>query len=224
MNYDQKASEDEGPVHQVKLDAYAIDRYPVTVFEYRRFVEHDGYRDEQWWTAGGFGEFQQPKSWDEQRSYPNRPVVGVSWYEASAWCGGRLPTEAEWECAARGTTSRRYPWGNEDADPAHLNFKGSNIGHATPVGIYPTGATPEGICDLAGNVWEWCRNCWTNDYTAGEVFDVLDSSRVLRGGSFGDAIIDCRAAHRSDNGPTARNSDVGFRCVWFLGQDSQRKS
>jgi len=169
-NYDPAEWGDESPVHRVYLDAYRIGRYPVTVGEYRHFVEQGGYGDEQYWQAGGFQQWQAPDNWEEQLQYPNRPVVYVSWYEASAyaaWCGVRLPTEAEWERAARGTEGRKYPWGNEDPNPSLLNYQ-SNIGRATPVGVYPRGATPEGILDMAGNVWEWCQD-WFGDYPAGRV-------------------------------------------------------
>jgi hypothetical protein len=102
--------------HEVYLDAYGIARYPVTVGQYRQFVEDEGYQDERWWTAGGFGEYSEPAEWERQVAYPSRPVVGVSWWEAKAfcaWAGVRLATEAEWERAARGTKGRKYPWGNE---------------------------------------------------------------------------------------------------------------
>ncbi len=102
--------------HEVSLDAYRIARYPVTVGQYREFIQDDGYQDASCWTAGGFGEFTEPEGWEQQQEFPSRPVVGVSWFEAAAfcqWADCRLPTEAEWERAARGTTARKYPWGDE---------------------------------------------------------------------------------------------------------------
>jgi formylglycine-generating enzyme required for sulfatase activity len=109
-NYDLKANEHESPVHEVRLAAYQVSRYPVTVEEYQRFVEDDGYHKKAWWKDGGFGEWSQPDEWEGQLLHLNRPVVNVSWYEAAAWCtwtGGRLPTEAEWERVARGLQGQK---------------------------------------------------------------------------------------------------------------------
>jgi formylglycine-generating enzyme required for sulfatase activity len=164
------------PGREVTLKASEIGRYPVTVGEYRRFVEDGGYVEERWWKAGGFGRSKEPTSWEEQQEHPNRPVTGVNWYEASAYCawaGVRLPREAEWERAARGTEGRMYPWGNEEPDATRANYRETGPGHPTPVGLYPAGATPEGIHDLAGNVWEWVEG----PYEEG-------ASHVLRGGSW----------------------------------------
>jgi formylglycine-generating enzyme required for sulfatase activity len=216
-NYDTQAFERESPVHEVGFDAYRIARYPVTVGQYRKFVEDDGYQDRRWWHSGGFGEFSQPLQWDEQVPYPSRPVVGVSWHEAEAYCawaGYRLPTEAEWERAARGTEGRKYPWGNEPAHPSRLNFIESRIGHPTPVGIYPLGATPEGLCDMAGNVWEWCGD-WHGNYAADAVSNPLGperaTARVIRGGSWGCDAKFCRAASRERSEPQYLGGDLGFR-------------
>ena len=164
-NYDDGAYDDELPVHQVELDAYRIGRYPVTVSEYEEFVNHDGYADRRWWEDGRFRQFETPEDWAKQVEFPNRPVVGVSWFEAMAYCawaGCRLPTEAEWERAARGSDGRRFPWGSEPADASRLNYA-RNVGRPTPVGVYPLGATPEGVHDLAGNVWEWCLDWFGKD-------------------------------------------------------------
>jgi formylglycine-generating enzyme required for sulfatase activity len=167
-NYDPGAYDDEKPVHEVDLKAYQIGRYPVTVEEYRRFIEDDGYQTERWWKGGGFGKRNEPDDWEEQVLHPNRPVVNVTWYEAAAYCawaGGRLPTEAEWERAARGVEGRRYPWGKTEPTPEHANYEETKVGRPTPVGLFPRGATPEGIHDLAGNVWEWVGD-WYGEDTA----------------------------------------------------------
>jgi len=218
-NYDAEAFDDESPVHEVRLEPFRIARYPVTVAEYRRFVEHGGYDERRCWTAGGFGEFKEPENWADQTAFPNRPVVGVRWFEAMAyaeWSGCRLPSEAEWERAARGLEGRTFPWGNEPADPSRLNSSESGIGGPTPVGIYPRGATPEGICDMAGNVWEWCQDPFA-PYGAGRRGDPSSSEgdvvRVVRGGSwFGYSWV-ARAAFRYDYHPDDRFNFVGFRVV-----------
>lgn len=203
-NYDPKAQEDEGPVCLVNLGAYQIGRYPVTVAEYQRFIDSDGYGAAQWWPAGGFGKKTVPEAWDEQVSHPNRPVVGVTWYEASAYCEWarvRLPTEAEWERAARGTDGRKYPWGNDEPDSGRANFD-EKPGHVTPVGLYPAGATPDGIQDLAGNIDEWVQARYRET-----------EARCVRGASFGNGAYLLRAALRSRFGPDVRYVVLGFRCV-----------
>jgi formylglycine-generating enzyme required for sulfatase activity len=226
-NYDREAQDYESPVHQVHLDEFHIGRYPVTVEEYRKFVEDvDGYGDERWWKGGGFDKRKEPTGWDEQVVHPNRPVVSVSWYEAAAYCawlaarlpGVRLPTEAEWERAARGTSGRKYPWGSEKPDAERANYSESGVGHATPVGLYPRGATPEGIEDLAGNVWEWVADWCGEDYYAKSPRENAKGpesgeARVLRGGSWSYSPGYLRAANRDRSRPDGRLGYFGFRCV-----------
>jgi formylglycine-generating enzyme required for sulfatase activity len=218
-NYDGEAYEDESPVREVTLDAYAIGRYPVTVDQYRQFVEDEGYQTKRWWAAG-FGEFREPAGWEDQLPYPSRPVVGVSWFEAAAfcaWAGVRLPTEAQWERAARGTTGRKFPWGDQPPDESRLNFAPdwkANVGHPTPVGIYPLGNTPEGICDLAGNVWEWCAD-WFAGYpqkaASNPTGPESGESRVHRGGGWANDARRCRSAGRNGIAPARRDVLLGFR-------------
>ena len=217
-NYDPEAYDDESPVHRVSLDAYRIGRYPVTVGEYRRFVEAEGYKDESFWREGGFGEWPGPDGWAEQIEHPTRPVVGVSWYEAAAyaaWMGCRLPTEAEWERAARGPDARRYPWGDYKPHPSRLNYYESKIGSPTPVGIYARGATPDGIRDMAGNVWEWCTDSF-GEYAKGAIKNPQEppsgSSRVRRGGAWFNIPWVCRGACRYFD-PGVRVDNTGFRLV-----------
>jgi formylglycine-generating enzyme required for sulfatase activity len=182
-NYDPEAWDDEAPVHRVELSPFWMGRYPVTVFEYDRFIAAGGCSKEQFWQAGGYGTFNRPGSWERQLRYPNRPVVEISWYEAAAYCawaGARLATEAEWECAARcGRDGVQYPWGSAVPDEHRANFSGGP-GHPTPVGLYPEGATPAGIEDMAGNLFEWVKDGWSEyskkDATRGE-------TQVIRGGS-----------------------------------------
>jgi formylglycine-generating enzyme required for sulfatase activity len=205
-NYDPQAEDEEGLVHEVRLEtAFQIGRYPVTVQEYRQFMEDDGYRKEVWWKEGGLGERMEPDQWEEQSLHPNRPVVSVTWYEAAAYCawaGGRLPSEAEWERAARGTERRKYAWGNEPPDASRANYAETKVGAPTPVGLFPRGATLEGIHDLAGNVWEWTAD----SYEAGKY-------RVVRGGSWFNPSGNLRAAVRLRNVPENWNVLLGFRCA-----------
>jgi hypothetical protein len=162
--------------HEVELSAYEIGKYPVTVEEYEKYVE-DGA--------------PEPKEWDKQVLYPNRPVVGVSWEEAVGYCKWakvRLSTEAEWERAARGIEGRPYPWRDADPDPTRANYN-KKIGVTTPVGLFPKGATPvDGIQDLAGNVWEWVSN-WHGEYPKEKQRDPAGpetgQARVLRGACWG---------------------------------------
>ena len=144
-NYDKDAWDDknwpESPPHEVTLSEYWIGKYPVTVCQYKRFIEAGGYEDATCWKAGGFGKFKEPDKWQDQLQHPTRPVVYVSWYEAKAyaeWSGYRLPTEAQWERAARGAGDeyRKYAWGNTEPDKETMNYE-SGIGHPTPVGIFP---------------------------------------------------------------------------------------
>jgi formylglycine-generating enzyme required for sulfatase activity len=225
-NYDPEAGSirSELPVHRVWLDEYRIAKYPVTVGEYREFIDAGGYQDQGFWQAGGFGQFERPDFWDDQLQFPARPVIYVSWFEAAAyaaWKGYHLPTEAQWERAARGTDARRYPWGDEDPDDRRLNYV-ARIGHPTAVGLYPRGNTPDGICDLAGNVWEWCWD-WCANYSKDRQENPqgpsAGSSRVLRGGSwlvFG--AYNCRSACRNADDPRYRyDHGLGFRlCVSSL--------
>ncbi len=222
-NYDPEAEDVEWPVHEVHLDAYRIGRYPVTVGEYRRFVEDGGYQERSWWGAGGFGKWAAPGDWEDQMRFPNRPVVRVSWFEAAAYCawaGCRLPTEAKWERAARGTDARPFPWGSEPPpDPSRLNYSEGRVRHATPVGVYPLGATPDGIQDMAGNVWEWCRDWYAEDYymkspASNPTGPLQGEYRVVRGGSWSGGAGNARSALRGWLSPLYHRGSInGFRAV-----------
>jgi serine/threonine-protein kinase len=190
--------------HEVELDAYEIGRYPVTVEEYGRFVEEGG---------------REPADWDKQQQYPNRPVVNVTWHDAEAYCtwaGVRLPTEAEWERAARGREGRKYPWGSEEPDAERANFRDTGIQAPTPVGLFPKGGTPEGIHDLGGNVWEWTSDWYAEDPTGSRrnpIGPEQGKYKVSRGGAWVANATYLRAAYRVRYGPGDRYDGIGFRCA-----------
>ncbi len=230
---DPIAARDEAPEHPVTLAAFDIGRHEVTVLEFAKFVAAGGYDREGLWdrTAQGeanrFGAWSEPHDWQAQLSHPNRPVTGVSWYEAMAFCKWRsarqgrairLPTEAQWERAARGVAGRRFAWGNKIPDGSlNLNYN-KNIGHTTDVGTHPDGNTPgTNISDLAGNAWEWCRDrkvSYRIDPRAGDGLRTGRSQyRAIRGGSFHHEGPKLRAASRSGAGPQVRIDSVGFRLV-----------
>jgi formylglycine-generating enzyme required for sulfatase activity len=256
--YDVWLEAEEG-VHQVELPPFAIARYPVTNVQFRRFVEAEGYDQERFWTAAGWrwrqGEGEgwgrpperrdRPSYWNDPRyNGDNRPVVGVTWYEAVAYCNWltgtlreqgklgpsemvRLPSEAEWETAARGTDQRTWPWGN-DWDETKTNTREGGLETTTPVGMYPEGATPCGALDMAGNVWEWCSTRWGWDwqrpdfgypYVPSDGREELEdepeklSLRLLRGGSWYDGRSFARCASRDGNHPDYWGVNVGFRCA-----------
>ncbi|HLJ93453.1 MAG TPA: SUMF1/EgtB/PvdO family nonheme iron enzyme [Gemmataceae bacterium] len=161
------AQDHEKPLREVYLSAFWIDVYPVTNSRFQLFLSQHGYEQSQWWTKEGWAwrtrrRIHQPAMWGQPGwDGPDQPVAGVSWYEAMAyacWAGRRLPTDAEWEKAARGSDGRAYPWGDEwpTADLANFDLA---VGRTTPVGLYPKGTSPYGCHDMAGNV-----NNWTSDW------------------------------------------------------------
>ncbi|PDW00196.1 formylglycine-generating enzyme family protein [Candidatus Viridilinea mediisalina] len=232
---DALAFDREKPQHELTLPEYWIGRTEVTNAQFRPFVEGDGYTNIVYWTEAGWAwrvaeQVSQPRFWEDARfNGDEQPVVGVSWYEAVAytrWLSAqtghefRLPSEAEWEKAARGPDGRIYPWG--DAwDASRLNSGQSlDVGRTTPVGQYPTGASQYRALDMAGNVWEWCatkwrkgypyrlEDEWTAAYLAGE------EGRVLRGGSwYSSEAKFVRGAYRSHSDPRPRNIFNGLRVV-----------
>jgi formylglycine-generating enzyme required for sulfatase activity len=214
-----EGEENERPVHQVTLVAFEIARDPVTNAQYAAFVRARGVKPPRDWPDG-----QVPEGKEQH------PVVHVSWTEARAFCawmtelqvaeGTRiaLPTEAQWEYAARGSAGRAYPWGGEKPDPERCNF-GGNVGGTTPAGSYPKGATPEGVRDLAGNVWEWVEDAWHDDYQGapadGSAWTQGDggAERVLRGGSWRRAACFCRSPSRIAHKFDIQYQNLGFRCA-----------
>ncbi len=193
-NKDRQASDDELPQFPFTLEEYAIGKYPLTVAEYQAFVEGTGRKE--------------PDNWRRQLSHLDHPVVDVSWEDVQAYAQWlaqvtgqpyRLPSEAEWEKAARGTDGRIYPWGNKwDASKANTSEKGPRT--TTPVGSYPQGASPYGVMDMAGNVWEWTSTIYVEKYPYrnDRQHEDLNSTndRVLRGGSWNCNSRDARAAYR----------------------------
>ena len=232
-NFDPEAANDEAPPHLVKLSPFRIGRFPVTVLEYKQFVDAGGYKKNEYWQAGGFGATALGDDWKTQLEHLTWPVVNVSWHEAMAfasWASSvlltagkqgvvRLPTEAQWERAARGTDGRRYPWGNRPAPDETLANFGMKVGHPTPVGVYERGASQEGVLDLAGNVWEWCEDDWHGSYASAPtnggawVDDPRNALRVLRGGSWFGVPGVCRSACRDFLHPGRRFDRFGFRVV-----------
>lgn len=203
---------DESPAHRVMLSAFAVDRYEVTVGEFREFVRATKRRT----SAEEAGRpFDQTWRVDAVGSSFDRPVRWVSWYDADAYCrwrGKRLPTEAEWERAARSVDGRAYPWGAE-FDPAAVG-----AGAPSPVGWRARNRSPEGVYDAAGNVWEWVNDWYRPDaYQRGDATDPLGpeqgDQKVARGGSFTNQPEDLRATRRIKIDPPAVNADVGFRCA-----------
>jgi formylglycine-generating enzyme required for sulfatase activity len=222
--YDAEAFPDEGPVHRVEVPQYELGRWPVTVGEYDAFVRSGGYAAREHWDADGWTACETqgwsgPEDWSEQLRHPNRPVVGVSWYEAFAYarsCGARLPSEAERERAARGGEGRRYPWGTE-FDASHCNTRECRLFRVAPVGIFPGGRSPHGVDDLVGNVWEWVEDDWNENYQGAPgdgsawVNESRGSDRVIRGGAWGNVAQRARAACRCWYHPGYRLDYLGFR-------------
>lgn len=215
----QEGDEDERPVHTVVLNAFWIDRYEVTNGQYQAFLEAMKYPPPLYWG-------------DSRFKGSEHPVVGVAWGDADAYCrwaGNRLPTEAEWEKAARGTEGRLYPWGNK-FDRARLNWRGhadyardpdpATDGYVftAPVGSYADGVSVYGIHDLLGNVWEWCADWYDeNAYETHAAQNPKGPSegltRVLRGGAWIDYQSNLRTTNRMRAFPTLKHMDIGFRCA-----------
>ncbi len=203
-----------GDAHEVYLDSFYIDRYPVTNADYKKFVDATKHSPPGHWQNGRIPQGKE-----------NHPVVNVSWDDATAyaqWAGARLPTEAEWEKAASWDDAKRekrvYPWGN-DFDTSKCNSSESRIGDTTPVGKYsPQGDSFYGVADLAGNVLEWCadwydENYYKNSPTRNPTGPASGQYRVLRGGSWSFDATHVRAADRICLRPVARIVNVGFRCA-----------
>jgi iron(II)-dependent oxidoreductase len=233
------ALDNERPAHRVDVPAFLIDRTPVTNGRYLEFIDAGGYRNPEWWSEAGWAHRQAagldgPMHWNGDGTLnrfgrrlpiaPDEPVVHVCWYEAQAfanWAGRRLPTEAEWEKAARfdpvSGRSRRYPWGDEDPGPRQANLGQRHLGPA-PVGAYPEGISPLGVHQMIGDVWEWTGSDFRG-YPGFAAFPYREYSevffgpdyKVLRGGSFGTDLVACRGTFRNWDYPVRRQIFSGFR-------------
>jgi formylglycine-generating enzyme required for sulfatase activity len=218
----------EHPAHEVALSrGYWIDSTEVTVAQFAAFKAAGGYDDESVWSERGWvwrrgvGAIPLPKPCLDQQ--PNEPQVCVTWYEAEAyatWRGGRLPTEAEWEFAARGPDSRVYPWGDA-FDPTLANLDGAT--GPVAVGRYPQGASWVGALDMAGNAMEWVADWWSRDYYAQGVRDdptgpPTGGRKIEKGGWWGPpddagAFIARSAFRLDEDAPTYSDHHIGFRIV-----------
>ncbi|MCY2987357.1 MAG: SUMF1/EgtB/PvdO family nonheme iron enzyme [Planctomycetota bacterium] len=193
-------------------EAFLLSRFPVTNAQYVLFLEANGYQDPQWWTDDGWKwrcqmNLTAPCYWNDAKwNSPNQPVVGVSWWEADAfakWACGRLPTEEEWERAACGPDRHDYPWGDEWQNGI-CNSQETRLERTSPVGIFPLSrSAPFRLEDMAGNVWEWCR-------------DEQSPFRILRGGSWKSGAGGCLIAHRIKHDPRHRSVELGFRVARSL--------
>jgi formylglycine-generating enzyme required for sulfatase activity len=203
---------DESPAREVHLDAFFIDRYPVTNAEYAKFVQETGHPPPEHWARHG-GTYLPGRD--------NHPVAYVCWFDArdyATWARKRLPTEAEWEKAARGADGRIYPWGNR-FNSQYCNTDESEYWDTTPVDAFsPDGDSPYGVADMAGNVWEWVADWYDRDYY-GHAPDrnprgpEMGKTKVLRGGSWDFSADEARCAVRNHEYPGPRHGLIGFRCA-----------
>lgn len=225
MENDLEAKVDEMPQHKIYLDAFWIDKTEVTNGMYRLCVSE--------------GSCQKPKDpiYYDNKTVSKHPVVNIDWIQASTYCkwaGRRLPSEAEWEKAARGVDGRKYPWGNETPNQSlvnlcdkkcpyepRINSTDDGYGTTAPVGSYPGGASPYGALDMAGNVWEWVADFYSPTYYANSpqqnpIGPSIEKNKSLRGGSWGDLADNVRCANRHGVNPQDWVEYRGFRCATSL--------
>lgn len=209
--------EDERPRHQVWLDAYTMDLYEVTTGRYAQFLAATGHTPPWQWESVNL------------QIHGDRPVVGVDWHDADAYCrwaGKRLPTEAEWERSARGTDERRFPWGDQAPTAALANHAlGARFSYSQalmPVGHYEKGKSPDGLYDMAGNVWEWVQDWYGATYYEQSAErnpggPEQGTFKILRGGSWSELPKYLLTYGRFKLPPDTRNAYTGFRCAKSAG-------
>lgn len=199
------------------IEPFWIGTYPVTYSRFRLFIDApDGFYDDQWWVGLDVPDKNREKPGQQRFMLDDHPCEWVSWYDAIAYCRWlsfqhnirvRLPTEWEWQWAAQGPKGREYPWGDR-FDKDRCNTDENGINSTTPVDCYPTGVSPFGVMDMAGNVWEWCLNEYElPDNTNFEG----DAPRSVRGGSWGHDLLFARVTFRDGGRPQDRSNYQGFR-------------
>jgi formylglycine-generating enzyme required for sulfatase activity len=227
---DARLFEPEMPKHLVTIESFYIDRKLVTNAQFKKFVDENlEWRADRISSSRHNGKYLEHWKGNEiPQGRADHPVVNVSWYSAVAYCqseGKRLPTEAEWEYAAKGKLNGIFPWGDAPADKTRANFSDSGTGSTSTVGSYP--ANGYGLFDMAGNVWEYLADEWgpygfgalRNPITGGDYFVSGDSflwvktRRVIRGGSWGGAPINLWVEYRDSHPPENARDFVGFRCA-----------
>jgi eukaryotic-like serine/threonine-protein kinase len=212
----------ELPLRTINLSTFHIDQYEVSNAQYAQCVTAGSC------SAPASNSSQTRVSYYNNPTFANYPVINVNWHQAAeycAWAGKRLPSEAEWEKAARGTGLRAYPWGDQIPTCALANhnfWTGSAFnycaGDTNAVGSYPAGASPYGVMDMAGNVWEWVNDWYSETYYSAAPASnppgpASGTERVIRGGSWIDYDENMRTAERSANAPNDADNQLGFRCA-----------
>jgi formylglycine-generating enzyme required for sulfatase activity len=221
---DEQAGADEKPRHKVAVDAFLIGKYEVTNAQYHAFVKATGHREPENCCDPKYNIW---KGGTMQPGVEELPVINVSWDDATAfcnWAGGRLPTEAEWEKAARGTDGRTYPWGNEipSGNRANYSFDPVSLWDG-PASLakkdqYDNGRSPYGAFEMAGNVWEWVQDWYDEGYykkspAKNPPGPLSGEARVIRGASWRNTADMLRAANRNKHVPTERRVYIGIRCA-----------
>jgi iron(II)-dependent oxidoreductase len=227
----------EGPPRLVNIRGFLISRYAVSNEDFQSFIADGGYHRVQFWEAEGLlwrqsGEVTEPAFWrDRLFNLPEQPVTGVSYYEAQAyasWAGAKLPTELQWEKAARGTHGASYPWGEDEPDASRANFAPGFVPvriSPIPIRECPDGDSPYGCRQMAGNVYEWCLDFFQADTPSRRADDMLyegrpSRRRVLKGGSWGSGSSRLRTSARWSGPPELRDNILGFRLIRDLDRSA----